>query len=92
MVDASLLLFLTGTEKVAINYQKPDETYLDEMTVDEARGYMEEGQFEAGSILPKIEAAVEFVSACPGRRAVITDLSRARDGIAGKTGTRIVAG
>ena len=92
MVDASLLLFLTGTEKVAINYQKPDETYLDEMTVEEARGYMEEGQFEAGSMLPKIEAAVEFVSACPGRRAVITDLSRARDGIAGKTGTRIVAG
>lgn len=91
MLDASTLLFLTGTEKVALNYQKSDEIFLDKLTVSEARKYMEEGQFEAGSMLPKIEASVEFVSACPERKAIITNLLTARNGLAGKTGTWIVS-
>ncbi len=91
MVDASTLLFLTGTEKVALNYGKPDQVYVDRLTAEEARRYVEEGQFEAGSMLPKIEASIEFVSAKPGRKAIITDLTMAKDGISGKTGTLITA-
>ena len=91
MVDASTLLFLTGTEKVAINYGREDQFYVDRLSVSEARRYVEEGQFEAGSMLPKIEASIEFVSARPGRRAIITDLSLAKEGINGKTGTLITA-
>ena len=89
MVDASTLLFLTGTEQVAINYQKPDQFFVDELTAEEARSYMEDGQFEAGSMLPKIEASVEFVSADKDRRAIITDLSLAKEALARKTGTLI---
>ena len=89
MVDASTLLFLTGTEQVAINYQKPDQFFVDEFTAEEARSYMEDGQFEAGSMLPKIEASVEFVSADKDRRAIITDLSLAKEALAGKAGTLI---
>ena len=89
MVDASTLLFLTGTEQVAINYRKPDQFFVDELTAEEARSYMEDGQFEAGSMLPKIEASVEFVSADKDRRAIITDLSLAKEALAGKAGTLI---
>ena len=91
MVDARTLMFLTGTEKVYLNYGKADQTPVDKMTADEARKYIDEGQFEPGSMLPKIEAAVEFVTADPERIAIITDLSRARDGIQGKCGTVITA-
>ncbi|MCI8465169.1 MAG: carbamate kinase [Lachnospiraceae bacterium] len=91
MVDAEGLLFLTGTEKAAIHYRQPGETFLDHLSAAKARAYMEENQFESGSMLPKIEAAVEFVSSRPGRMAVITALSKARDGMAGKTGTLITA-
>lgn len=91
MVDADTLLFLTGTEKVAINYKQPDEQFLDSLTASEAHAYMEQNQFEAGSMLPKIEASVEFVSARPGRKAIITDLSKAREAMDGKTGTMITA-
>ncbi|MCI8550227.1 MAG: carbamate kinase [Lachnospiraceae bacterium] len=91
MLDADGLLFLTGTEKVAIHYKQPGETFLDKLSVSQARIYMEQEQFEAGSMLPKIEASVEFVSSRPGRKAIITDLSKAREGMAGKTGTLITA-
>ena len=89
MVDADVLLFLTGTEKVALHYGQPGETFLDRLTASEARSYMEQNQFEAGSMLPKIEASVEFVSSRPGRRAVVANLSKAKDAMAGKTGTQI---
>ncbi|MCI9487365.1 MAG: carbamate kinase [Lachnospiraceae bacterium] len=89
MVDADALLFLTGTEKVALHYGQPGEALLDRLTASEARTYMEQNQFEAGSMLPKIEASVEFVSSKPGRKAVIANLSKAKDAMAGKTGTLI---
>ena len=89
MLDADVLLFLTGTEKVALHYGQPGETFLDRLTASEARSYMEQNQFEAGSMLPKIEASVEFVSSRPGRRAVVANLSKAKDAMAGKTGTQI---
>ena len=91
-IDADVLIILTAVEKAALNYGKPDEQWLDQMTTTEARKYIEEGQFAPGSMLPKIEAAVAFVGERDGRTAVITMLDKAVDSLDGKTGTRIVKG
>ena len=88
-LDADMLIILTAVEKVAINFGKPDQKNLDELTPEEARKYMAEGQFAPGSMLPKVEAAVKFAESKPGRTALITLLEKAKDGIEGKTGTAI---
>ncbi len=88
-LDADYLIILTAVEKVAINFRKENEQWLSHMTVAEARKYAEEGQFAPGSMLPKVEAACEFAASKPGRRALITLLEKAKDGIDGKTGTGI---
>ena len=85
-LDADYLIILTAVEKVAINFGKPDEQWLSKLTVEQAQKYMEEGQFAPGSMLPKVQAAVNFASSKPGRTALITLLEKAKDGIAGKTG------
>jgi len=90
IIGADALIILTAVEKVAINFRKPDEKQLDVLTIGEARRYCDEGQFAPGSMLPKVQAAIQFTASRPGRRALITLLEKARDGIAGKTGTRIV--
>ena len=87
-----MLIILTAVEKAALNYGKPNEQWLDQMTTTEARKYIEDGQFAPGSMLPKIEAAVEFVEEREGRTALITMLDKAVDSLDGKTGTRIVKG
>lgn len=91
IIDADYFIILTAVEKVAINFNKPDEKWLDSLTVEEARKYMAEGHFAKGSMLPKVEAAVQFAASKPGRHALITMLEKAKDGILGKTGTRISA-
>ena len=88
-LDADFLIILTAVEKVAINFGKPEEKWLDNITVDEAKQYMEEGHFAPGSMLPKVQAAVDFAESKPGRQALITLLEKAKDGINGTTGTRI---
>lgn len=88
-LDADMLIILTAVEKVAVNFGKPDQRGLDELTPEEARRYIAESQFAPGSMLPKVEAAVKFAESKPGRKALITLLEKARDGIAGKTGTVI---
>ena len=88
-LDADMLIILTAVEKVAINFGKPDQKNLDELTPDEARRYMAEGQFAPGSMLPKVKAAVKFAESKPGRTSLITLLEKAKDGIEGKTGTAI---
>ena len=90
-LDADFLIILTAVEKAAVNFNKPDQQWLDDLTPDEARKYIAEGQFAPGSMLPKIEAAVKFAESKPGRVALITLLEKAKDGINGKTGTRIHA-
>jgi len=90
-LDADLLIILTAVEKVAIHFGKPDQRNLDRMTVSEARRYIDAGEFAPGSMLPKVQAALNFVQSKPGRRTLITLLEKARDGIAGKTGTMIVS-
>ena len=82
-------IILTAVEKVAINFGKENEKWLDDLTVAEAKQYIEEGHFAAGSMLPKVQAAVDFASSGSGRTAMITLLEKAKDGIQGKTGTQI---
>ena len=88
-LDADLLIILTAVEKVAINFRKENEEWLSTMTPDEARKHAADGQFAPGSMLPKVEAAVKFAESKPGREALITLLEKAKDGIAGNTGTSI---
>ena len=89
LLDADILVILTAVEKVAINFNKPDQKGLDDLTPAQAKVYMDENQFAKGSMLPKVQAAVKFAESKPGRTALITLLEKAKDGIAGKTGTRI---
>ena len=90
-LDADYLVILTAVEKVAVNFGKPDQQWLDELTPETAGKYVDEGQFAPGSMLPKVQAAVKFAESKPGRSALITLLERAADGIAGKTGTIVRA-
>ena len=88
-LNADVLIILTAVEKVAVNFGKPDQKWLDRLTPEEARQYAAEGQFAPGSMLPKVEAAVKFAESKPGRTALITLLEKAKAGIAGETGTSI---
>ena len=88
-LEADALVILTAVEKVAVNFGKPDQKWLDALTPDQAKEYIAQGQFAPGSMLPKVEAAVEFAESGPGRTALITLLERARDGLRGRTGTLI---
>ena len=88
-LNADVLIILTAVEKVAVNFGKPEQTWLDRMTPAEASRYAAEGQFAPGSMLPKVQAAVRFAESRPGRRALITLLEKAGAGIAGETGTTI---
>ena len=89
-LDADYLIILTAVEKAAINFGKPEQKWLDTISSAEAAQYCAEGHFAPGSMLPKVQAAMRFAESKPGRRALITLLEKARDGIDGKTGTVIV--
>ena len=89
-LGADMLIILTAVEKVALRFGKPDQELLSEMTIADAERYIAEGHFAPGSMLPKVQAALSFVKSGPGRKAMITMLSKAKDGLAGKTGTVIL--
>ena len=88
-VDADVLMILTEVEKVAINYNKPDQQDLSNMNLADAARYCNEGQFAPGSMLPKVQAAMKFVRAYPNKKAIITSLDKAIDALKGETGTTI---
>ena len=88
-INADLLIILTAVEKVAINFNKPDQKVLDKMTVAEAKKYSDEGQFAPGSMLPKIRAASLFAKSGKGKKAIIGHLYKAKETIQGLTGTII---
>lgn len=88
-VEADKFVILTDVEKVYINFNKPDEKALDKLTVKEAESYMNEGHFLAGSMGPKVQAAVRFAK-WGNKEAIITSLDKALDALDGKTGTHIV--
>ena len=86
-LDADYLIILTAVEKVALNFGKPDEKWLESVSVKEAGQYIREGHFAPGSMLPKVQAAVDFAASKEGRTALITLLEKSRDAIRGTTGT-----
>ena len=90
-IDADILLILTAVDNVKINYKQPDEKALTELTVDDAFKLIAQGQFAAGSMLPKVEAGVSFVSGANKRVCIITSPEKASKAIEGKAGTRIIA-
>ena len=89
LLDADYLIILTAVEKAAIHFGTPEQKWLDTLSVDEAQRYCDEGHFAPGSMLPKVQAAMAFATSKPGRRALITLLEKAKDGIEGRTGTVI---
>ena len=83
-------MLVTGVERVAIDFGKPTQRFLDTMSVSEARRYLEEGQFPPGSMGPKIQAAINYLEQ-GGKLVLITSLERAFDAVEGRAGTRITA-
>ena len=88
-INADLLVISTAVEKVAINFGKENETWLDKMTVAEAEQYIEEGHFAPGSMLPKVQAIIKFLKD-GGKQALITDPPNIQRALNGETGTWIV--
>jgi carbamate kinase len=88
LVGAEVLLILTDVEKVALNFGKADQEDLDRMTMEEAKKYLQEGQFPAGSMGPKVEASIEFLES-GGDKAIITSLDLKIEALKGKAGTII---
>lgn len=89
-VEADVLMILTEVDQVAINYNKPNQESLSELTIAQAEQYIAEGHFAPGSMLPKVQAAMKFVKSNPGKKAIITSLFKAIDALEGKTGTVFV--
>lgn len=89
LVDADRLVILTGVKKVCLNFGKENEQTLDEMTISEAKKYMQEGQFEEGTMLPKIETAIEFIGNSAVRSVLITKLDVTKEDSMGVDGTVI---
>ena len=88
-IDADILLILTAVDKVYINYNTPEQKALDELTLEEANEYINSGHFAKGSMLPKVEACMDFVKGNAGKKAIIGSLEKAREVINGESGTVI---
>ena len=90
-IQADMLVILTAVDRVCINFNKPDQKELAEMSVDEARRFIAEGHFAPGSMLPKVEACLDYVTNTPNGTALITSLKKAKLALKGETGTIIKA-
>lgn len=90
VIDADVLLILTAVSKVCIGFNTKDQKELDEMTVDEALKYVEDGEFAKGSMLPKVEACIDFVTESSKGIAIISALKDGLKALNGKTGTKII--
>lgn len=88
-LDADILIILTAVEKAMLHFGQPDAIGLSDLTVSQAKAYCAAGEFGEGSMLPKILASMDFAASDPRRVALITLLEKAKDGIEGRTGTRI---
>jgi carbamate kinase len=89
-IAAEELLILTGVDKVAINYNQPNQKDLDALSVADAEKYFDQGQFPKGSMGPKIQAAINFIKQ-GGKKVIITSIDKAVDALEGKSGTVISA-
>ena len=90
-IGAEMLIILTGTEKVALNFGKPEQQLLDKITTSQAEQYLQSGHFPAGSMGPKIEAAIAFIK-MGGARVIITSIEKASEAVFGNAGTVIERG
>ncbi|MFX1310340.1 MAG: carbamate kinase, partial [Promethearchaeota archaeon] len=87
-IGAEILLIATDVEKVALNYGTPVQKDLDKLTISDAKKYLEEGQFPAGSMGPKIQAVISFMET-GGEKAIITSIEKIKEALEGKAGTHI---
>jgi carbamate kinase len=90
ILDADILLILTGVDRVCVNFNKPDQKELVQITLDEVNNYIAEGQFAPGSMLPKVEACKKFIMNNKDKTAIIASLSKAKEALKGMSGTKIV--
>ncbi|MFQ5944353.1 MAG: carbamate kinase [Anaerolineales bacterium] len=88
-IGADMFLISTAVPQIAINYNQPDQTWIDKMTLAEAKAYMEQGHFAKGSMEPKVQAIINYLEA-GGKEAMVTDPDNIERALAGETGTRIV--
>lgn len=86
-LNTDTLIILTGVDQVCLNYNKPDQRNLKTMNIDEAEEYIAQGQFAPGSMLPKVQAAMQFVRSKKGRKALITSLQQVAAALKGENGT-----
>lgn len=87
LVDADTLIILTGVDNVYIDFNRPAQVKLEDITCAELKKYISAGHFAAGSMLPKVEAAIQFAETGPNRKTIITSLEQASSAIDGKAGT-----
>lgn len=88
-IDADIMMILTSVDNVTLNFGTDKEEPIHHMTIDEAKAYMDQGQFEFASMLPKVSASVNFLEAGKGRKAIITSLDKAEESLTGEAGTTI---
>lgn len=88
-LEADLFLISTAVEKVALNFNQPDQQWLDEITLEQARAYHDAGHFAAGSMGPKVKAVMNYLEA-GGQEAIITNPENIAKALRGESGTRIV--
>lgn len=89
MLNADTLLIVTSVDAAKVNFNQPNETSLGEVSIEELQGYIDAGQFAAGSMLPKTQAALKFLAGGTNRTAIITSLEKTAEAINGNAGTRI---
>jgi len=90
ILDADVLLILTGVDRVCVNYNKPNQKELVQITLSELNNYIAQGQFAPGSMLPKVEACKKFIMNNKDKTAIIASLSKAKEALKGLSGTKIV--
>lgn len=88
-IDADVMMILTSVDNVTLNFGTDKEEPIHHMTIDEAKAYIDQGQFEFASMLPKVSASVNFLEAGKGRKAIITSLDKAEESLTGEAGTTI---
>lgn len=88
-IDADVMMILTSVDNVTLNFGTDKEEPIHHMTIDEAKAYMDQGQFEFASMLPKVSASVNFLEVGKGRKAIITSLDKAEESLTGEAGTTI---
>lgn len=87
-IDADILIIATDIDRIALNYQKPNQKFLDKLTIQDAKKYIKEGQFPPGSMGPKIQACINFLE-YGGERAIITSTEKIKEALDGKAGTEL---